>query len=240
MLKYEIKNQTVHQIVKYRLIEGFYLIKITKQLIKKSLMNEIISPTKRDDAQIKQNKNYYIVTVHFKRYFTQTTILYYKLSYYISSDAEDCEILSKQLSPSSDTNEKITNASGGKDSKFFEKSSGRLFCQIWISWNFLHLKTRYQNTILIEQIRRALNNIQKIDYDRTFELTSFMLNPPEILKLKEPLFKLILLNDHKNLSNDDFNNEIMNETTSNVFKIGNSNFELNIRRNKGKIIFFET
>jgi len=113
-----------------------------------------------------------------------------------------------------------------------EKNSPRLFCEVLISWNFLHLKARYQNLVLIEQIRQALNHIQKIDNDKTFELTGPMLNPPELLKLKEPLFKLVLLNEMQKM--DEYNNNQAGNHNQGVFSIQNLNFELNIRSNKGE------
>jgi hypothetical protein len=77
-----------------------------------------------------------------------------------------------------------------------------------------------------------------------------MLNPPEILKLKEPLFKYILINDNSLHINDPSTNDPYQQfnmqqhhhqqqhrqqnKNAQIFSIHNLNFELNIRSNKGQ------
>jgi hypothetical protein len=90
--------------------------------------------------------------------------------------------------------------------------------EIWIGYTFLNFKSKYQNVYLSEQIRQFLQQTQKADFDKTFELTSVMTNPPEILKYKEPLFKLMLsLRDDPDL------------TSQEIFSFQNMNFTLNKR-----------
>jgi hypothetical protein len=90
--------------------------------------------------------------------------------------------------------------------------------EIWIGYSFLNFKSKYQNVYLSEQIRLFLLQIQKSDFDRTFELTHVMTNPPEILKYKEPLFKLMLsFRDDPDLTGNE------------VFSFQNMNFTLNKR-----------
>ncbi len=238
--EYEIKNHSLHQIVKFRSQEGFYLIKVTKQIVKQSIKPELVSPSKRTNTPTrKERQNYYLISLHFKRYFTQTTIIYYKLSYYVAFQQRklsNVDLNLNLLSTAEVTSEidkhaispKNLKNSDTKSSKM-DKNSPRLFCELYISWDFLHLKAKYQNLVLIEQIRQALNHIQKIDNDKTFELTTLMLNPPELLKLKEPLFKLIVLNEMQKIDENNHGHQ-----NPNIFSIQNLNFELNIRSNKGK------
>ena len=210
--KYETSNHALHQICKFRSQEGFYLTNITKE------------PVRKEDEAYTYKKDMcgvYLITFHFKRFFTQTTSIFYKLSYYLSD-----------LGDMSDTD------NPGDSLKTTEKPNETLMCEIWMSWTFLHLKSKYQNLVLIEQLRQSLNQIKKIDLDGTFELTAFMLNPPEILKLKEPLFKFILANNEQqgNGSSLQLNTHVHDTTEyncpANVFNIQNLNFELNIRSSK--------
>ena len=87
--------------------------------------------------------------------------------------------------------------------------------------------------MLIEKVRKSLVLIRQADFNRTFDVTSFMLNPPEILKLKEPLFKISVANPiiESSLEND---NNIYNRNKVNnlVFSIENLNYELNMRSSK--------
>ncbi len=244
--KYEIKNLSLHQVVKFRAQQGFILVDITKQLVKPTAPTELVSPSKRATqvpANKKERQSFYLITIHFKRYFSQTTILYYKLGYYIageSSTKQGLADLDLNLKSSSTDSAKTFDGSSLKSNKNnSDKKLDKLFCEILISWDFLHLKARYQNLVLIEQIRCTLNNIQSIDHDKSFDLTATMLNPPELLKLKEPLFKFIQLNDQKNLSLEDFNvlPSIQNQR-NNVFTFENSNYELNIRSTKGKFVYW--
>lgn len=65
-----------------------------------------------------------------------------------------------------------------------------------MSWNFLHLRSKYQNVELMKRLKLFLSNVQAADGEPSLELTQAMLNPPEILKdprIKEPLFKELTL-----------------------------------------------
>lgn len=194
-------------------------------------------------APKKERPSFYLITIFFKRYFSQTTILYYKLSYYIACDrfnfAKQCIGQTEQelnLKSPSANSAKAFSSSSKNNRNNPDKKLEKLFCEILISWNFLHLKARYQNLVLIEQIRHALNHIQSIDHDKMFDLTTSMLNPPELLKLKEPLFKFIQLSDQKNLSPEDFTvlPSMHSQQNKNIFTFQNSNYELNIRSTKGR------
>lgn len=75
--------------------------------------------------------------------------------------------------------------------------SNKLNVEIWLSWNFLHLRARYQNLDLMKRAKTFLNNIHSAEAESSLELTQAMLNPPEILKdprIKEPLFKELTSN----------------------------------------------
>jgi hypothetical protein len=96
-------------------------------------------------------------------------------------------------------------------------TSSKFSVEIWLGYQFLNFKSKYQNVYLSDQIKQFLMQIQKLDFDRTFEFTSVMTNPPEILKFKEPLFKLLIsARDDQDLGND-------------VFSMHNLNFVLNVR-----------
>ena len=100
--------------------------------------------------------------------------------------------------------------------------------EIWLSWSFLNLKAKYQNLVLIQQIRHTLSHIQKVDFDRSFSLSQVMLNPPDILRLKEPLFKQI----SSQLINATHTPNEVNDLRTLKISMQNSTFEINIR-NKG-------
>jgi hypothetical protein len=70
--KYELSTSihSVYQLTRFRTQEGFFLIHISK-----SYLNN-------------DNKTY-LITFHFKRFFTQTTILFYKLSYPCKTQSAD-------------------------------------------------------------------------------------------------------------------------------------------------------
>ncbi len=70
--KYELSTSihSVNQLTRFRTQEGFFLIHISKSL----LNNE---------------RKSYLITLHFKRYFTQTTILFYKISYRFKTESAE-------------------------------------------------------------------------------------------------------------------------------------------------------
>ncbi len=103
-----------------------------------------------------------------------------------------------------------------------------MIVEIWLSWSFLHLKAKYQNLILIQQLRHTLSHIQKVDFDRSFNLSQVMLNPPDILRLKEPLFKQV----SSQLNNATYPSNEVNDLKTLKISMQNSTFEINIR-NKG-------
>lgn len=191
--KYDLSTNghSIYQLTRFRSQEGFFLVQITKQQLNPKLC---------------------FVTLHFKRYFTQTTVLFYKLSYYTG-------LFKKQESPMLATSPKWTTFAES------ESNNDKLSVEIWLSWNFLHLKAKYQNVVLIHQLRHALNHIQKIDFDRSFTLTNLMLTPPEILTFKEPLFKITSppVNPNNN------NNSELNDLKTLKFSMQNLNFEINMR-----------
>jgi hypothetical protein len=74
--------------------------------------------------------------------------------------------------------------------------------------------------------------LRQADFDRTFDISSFILNPPDLLKLKEPLFKLSVSG---NATKEQHENNIfhdINKVGDLIFSKDNLNFELNMRSNK--------
>ncbi len=192
-----------------------------------------------------------MITLYFKRFFTQTIHYVYKISYLVackiieknqgdheSTEAKILENISKmddiKIDSAENNNSSQLNSQKSKAAKSEnEQPSTSFFVEIWLSWNFLHVKSKYQNLVLIEKVRKSLVLIRQADFNRTFDVTSFMLNPPEILKLKEPLFKISVANPmiESSLEND---NNIYNRNKVNnlVFSIENLNYELNMRSSK--------
>lgn len=273
--KYEIahKQQTLQQICRVRSQEGFYLVKVSRQLVKPQLagssknQNSSVksSPTKKPSQQnIKSANSYHLITLYFKRYFTQTIIFVYKISYQVpilnkassgggggGAEAEhDLPIVDSSITPiavvsSSETsvgndaalNSSSTNAANQQNKSLTKSTasasnaSPKLSVEIWLSWSFLHVKSKYQNLYLIEQVRQCLMLIKKSDLDSSFDVTSSMLNPPEILKLKEPLFKIILAQSNEaNFYEANMHNR--DQVSNLVFNMHNINYELNMRSNK--------
>ena len=79
----------------------------------------------------------------------------------------------------------------------------------------MNFKSRYQNVYLTEQVKQLLQQIQQLDFDRSCELTSVMVNPPEILKFKEPLLRLASRREDSN--------------SGKIYSMQNLDFTLNIR-----------
>jgi hypothetical protein len=359
LLRYELlkKQRTLNELVRLRSQEGFYLVKVNKELVKSS---PIVSSTssqhqrKQRSASAASRCSHYMISLFFMRYFTQTTIFTYKLSYYITrreetsnnkpnldyqvnanidqevaySDQEEnhqaydngennmedqkeefenemeedvdaiCDEnegeertynakasprVAQESNNSNEANEANEDEERGSNESSssaaatgddisangarkklsksrFTKNIDKYFIELWISWNFLHMKAKYQNSVLINQIRRTIALVQTSDIDRTFDLTASMLKPPDILKLKEPLFKLLLLNEgsvtQKVLEQDQVSGGSgvsggvgsgigigsasgssnlatgLNQLNMQVFTMNNLSFQLNIRTNK--------
>jgi len=218
--KYELQSSvnSIYKLIRYRSQEGFNLVKISKSLI--------------------NNNSTSMITLHFKRYFTQTTIIYYKLSYFHNLLTNN-NSFKKQESPFLATSPASNSAALASNKRFKSAENEldeKLVVEIWLSWNFLHIKAKYQNLILTQQLKHTLNHIQKLDFDRSFTLTSLMLKPPDILRLKEPLFKLTSLPVPNNLSNP---NETANDLKALKFSFQNSNFEINIRNKSSENDFID-
>ena len=194
-----------------------------------------------------------MIILYFKRYFTQTIIFVYKISYIVpctslkqpDTSADLIESVDAQqhidklnapniaiiTSPDIKSSDTAANPGGGSKSLKAGAAANhqnKFFVEIWLSWNYLHVKSKYQNLFLIEKVRQHLILIRQADLDRTFEITSTMLNPPEILKLKEPLFKILLDSNENEYSASSRNDKV----ASNSLSIENLNYELNVRSNK--------
>ena len=267
--KYEIshKNFNLNQITRMRCQEGFYLVKIERKIIKQFASNTKHSnssirnsPSKTKPLTVSENNSSILITLYFKRYFTQTINYVYKISYLVpcknsetlqvEHELTDAKTLAQNIpkmtditieSADSDSNLNLSNTNTSQmtnqtsKKKFgIQQENNKFFVEIWLSWNFLHVKSKYQNLVLIEKVRKSLISIRQVDFDRSFDIASFMLNPPEILRLKEPLFKISLSNPtiENNLENE--NNIIYNKNKVGnlVFSIENLNYELNMRSNK--------
>jgi hypothetical protein len=248
ILKYELCNDKIHlfQIVKLRLLDGFYLHKIEKNLTKSAKIKEI---KLNKSAQSPIVHNSYLITLTFKRFFTQTTYFLYKISYYLhNAESNTTQAQSNEKSDlnmnSSVANEEITRSNPNTNEKGETPKNARIqndtelkkkyTIEIWFQADFLKLKSKYQNSILAQKIKQTLNQIYKIDYSGTFSLNLSMFNPPEILKLKEPLFKLVLAKE-SSMSSSALQNDIHNIKYKDLFGVSSQNlsYELNIRSNKG-------
>ena len=269
--KYELlqKNITLNQIARIRCQEGFYLVKIERKLVKpynsniKSSNSSVRnSPSKAKPLNVNTNENNcsILITLYFKRYFTQTINYVYKISYLVACQNSEtpqgeqelseanapsqnipkmADIILETIDMNSNVNLSNNNASQlsnqtSKSKLGSQQEKNRFFVEIWLSWNFLHVKSKYQNLVLIEKVRRSLILIRQVDFDRSFDITSFILNPPEILKLKEPLFKISLSKQtsENNLENESNTNYNRSKVGNVVFSIDNLNYELNMRNSK--------
>jgi len=202
LLKYELASKALpfEQLVKFRSLEGFYLLRIKREKVKLADIDKYLKA--RNDLKLQQqptpnrvqqnlveelkeekdkekykSQNFVLITLYFKRYFSQTTSCVYKLNYFAST------------TPS---NIRLSNAK--QHFAFLDK----YFVEIWLSWSFLHLKAKYQSNVLLTQIKRFLSRIFATDHDTSsssglFDLSALMMSPPEILKLKEPLSKLVVI-----------------------------------------------
>ena len=222
------------------------------------------SPSKSKHTSANDLNSSILITLYFKRYFTQTINFVYKISYLVTPKIVDSSQFEYEMGDSpktltenilkvseidKDSNEmnpnlNISNNSkaqllnNAKPTKSISKSNTqhqkKFFVEIWLSWNFLHVKSKYQNLVLIEKVRQSLISIRQADFDRSFDITSFILNPPEILKLKEPLFKISASNVNAQNAFENENNIIYNRNRVSdlIFSIENLNYELNMRSSK--------
>lgn len=204
------------------------------------------SPSKKLGSKSTPPSSLNQITLYFKKYFTQTITLIYKISYLVPSLHGINTIKLADASgivadpPSIDSTDQQTSSTPTKASRLAQhtsSSSNKLYAEIWISWNFLHLRSKYQNLELIKKVKLFLNNLHSADYESTLDLTPAMTNIPEILKLKEPLFKLLLIDEsnsndlHKDV-NKALNESIEMNAKSTPYSLNNLNFELNIRLSK--------
>ncbi|CAF0823180.1 unnamed protein product [Brachionus calyciflorus] len=166
------KEVNLMQLIRCRVQEGFYLIGINR----------------------KEITDKFSISLYFRKYFTQTVNLVFKLNYTYD---------------------------------FVEFKYSKYNYELWISWDALQLKAKYQNVDLLKRIKQYLNQMQLSMANSQFELSPSMLDPPEILaKFKEPLYKL---------SNDSMTNE-NNQMQKSTFSLQNLNFELNNRTIKNNEI----
>lgn len=114
--------------------------------------------------------------------------------------------------------------------RFNSNSMNKYNIEVWVSCKFLNFKSKYQNGFLREQIRQFLLQLERLDHDRTFELNNLMINPPEILRLKEPVFKILVSNSIMSTAKGSIGvGEELTLACSQIFSMQNMNFILNIR-----------
>ena len=124
--KYELaqraSNANLLQLFRVRAQEGFYLAKITHDTIKSSQKSGSIksttssssqSPSKKSSSSQNKPTNYVRITLYFKKHFTQTLTIIYKVSYVIArantkSDTTTTTTVSNDP-PSGDSGEQVSN-----------------------------------------------------------------------------------------------------------------------------------
>lgn len=229
--KYELaqKHQSLLQISRIRAQEGFFISNITRRFInsKSSNSKSISSPSRSNNKP-----NFYLITLYFKKYFTQTITLVYKISYFVqcSDQAKLTDLTENECNSVSEAN--------SNPNKNQTHNNQKLYVELWISWNLLHLKAKYQNLELIKRVKQFLIHLQSSDANSTFDLTPSMLDPPEILKLKEPLYKLSTISNesvnsfNENLVSFQIDPEFVSHHQKPIISLLNLNFKLNIRTNK--------
>ncbi len=62
----------------------------------------------------------------------------------------------------------------------------KLNVELWLIFNYLNIKSVYQNTVLLQSIRNTINQIQIVDREKRFDVQKTVI--PDILQLKVPLF----------------------------------------------------
>ncbi len=58
--------------------------------------------------------------------------------------------------------------------------------ELWLVYNYLNIKSNYQNSVLLQSIRNTISEIQVMDKEKRFDVQKTLI--PEILQHKIPLF----------------------------------------------------